>query len=84
MSEEKIELRRDVNGLEMGVLSDGTVFLSGRSLAKLCGIAPSTISFSASTWAAGKRDGKLAQMLIAHGIERDSLYPLDGKERVTR
>jgi hypothetical protein len=69
-----IEVRKEVNGVEMGVLSDGNTFLSMRSLSKLCGIANSTISETASQWAAGKRDSKLAQWLLREGFRRDSLY----------
>lgn len=76
MSEElaTVELSREVGGIEMGILSDGTVFLSGRSLARLCGIAPSRVSEHASSWASGKRDGKLAQRLVANGIIGDALH----------
>lgn len=33
-----IEKQAEVNGLEMGILSDGTPFLTGRGLASLCGV----------------------------------------------
>ena len=64
----------DSDGLEMGVLKDGTAFLSGRSLAKLCGVAPSAIIYQAQQWKDGKRDNKLAKMLVNAGFDRDLLY----------
>ncbi len=36
-------VHRSLNGVEMGVLEDGTPFLTGRGLAVLCGVASSTL-----------------------------------------
>ena len=45
-----IEKQLEVNGVGMGVLSDGTAFLTGRGLAKLCGVDSSRISELAQGW----------------------------------
>lgn len=45
-----IEKQAEVNGLEMGILSDGTPFLTGRGLALLCGVHHSVISDLAADW----------------------------------
>src|ERR1019366_10347400 len=45
-----VERQTEVNGLEMGVLSDGTPFLTGRALALLCGVHYSVIADIASDW----------------------------------
>jgi hypothetical protein len=69
-----IEITKEVDGLEMGVLGDGTPFLSMRGLSKLCGIANSSLSVLASSWLEGKRDSKLAQFLVRQGVATESLY----------
>jgi len=68
----KVAIQKTIDDVEMGVLEDGTAFVSGRSLAKLCGVAPSAIFAQADNWNAGKRDGKLAKKLTEAGIK--SLY----------
>ncbi len=65
---------RDVDGIEMGVLSDGRGFLSLRSLASLCGISPSTMSDWVKKWDAGQRDGKLSSLLVDHGLDANPIY----------
>lgn len=47
-----IERERDVGGVGMGVLSDGTPFLTQRGLAKLCGVQNAHIGTISSDWAA--------------------------------
>jgi hypothetical protein len=58
----------------MGVLEDGTPYLTGRSLARLCGVVPSAVIKQAANWSAGQRTGRLAQMLAEQGYEADDLY----------
>lgn len=69
-----IKVSKEIDGLEMGVLSDGTSYLTGRSLARLCATAPSTIIAQGTNWKDGKRDNVLAKWLEEHGIDQDSLY----------
>lgn len=45
-----IEKQLEIDGVGMGVLSDGTAYLTGRGLAKLCGIDSSRISELAQGW----------------------------------
>ena len=78
MSKLAIIVAKEVDGLEMGVLNDGTPFLTGRALAKACGVVPSAIIRQADAWRAGKRDGALAQLLQANGYDEESLFvPVD-------
>lgn len=46
----QIEIEKEVDGIGMGVLSDGTPYLTGRGLARLCGINAGRISEMASSW----------------------------------
>jgi hypothetical protein len=69
-----IQITKEVNGLEMGVLSDGTVYLSQKALAKLCGVANSSISDVSSEWGADKKTSKLAKWLVGEGVSDDSLF----------
>jgi hypothetical protein len=69
-----VAIAKEVDGIEMGVLSDGRSYLTARGLALLCVTGPSTILDQGRRWREGNRTGKLAQMLIQRGITRDSLY----------
>lgn len=46
----KIARQREINGVGMGVLSNGTPYLTGRGLARLCGIDSSRISEITNDW----------------------------------
>jgi hypothetical protein len=46
----KIDRQAEVNGFEMGVLSDGTPFLTARSLGSLCGVHHSVIQDLTADW----------------------------------
>lgn len=65
---------RDPGGIELGVLEDGTPFLTGSGLARACGVPRGVIYERAADWAAGKRDGKLARLLVDAGFTGESLY----------
>lgn len=69
-----IQVSNEVDGLEMGVLSNGTAYLSGRSLSKLCGVKNSSISEATTDWANGASVTKLAKWLATEGFSRASLY----------
>lgn len=68
-----ILVAKEVDGLEMGVLEDGTPFLTGRGLARACGVAPSAIIQQAAAWASGRR-GALGKLLADAGYDEPSLY----------
>jgi len=65
----EIVAQRTVNNLEMGVLKDGTAFLTGRSLARLCGVDQKTIREHKDLWEAGVRTGKFARLLASTGFD---------------
>ena len=46
----RIEKQVERDGIDMGVLSDGTAFLSGRGLARLCGVSNSVIVEILADW----------------------------------
>jgi hypothetical protein len=70
---------KDVGGIEMGVLENGTPFLTARGLAKACGVVPSAIIQQGKNWLDGERGSKLARLIQDAGFDEDSLYVvLDG------
>lgn len=71
----KIEKQLEIDGVGMGVLSDGTAFLNGRGLAKLCGIDSSRISEMSADWNAASLPltSKVKEILLGRGIALD--YP---------
>ena len=78
-----IVVEKEVDGIEMGVLSDGTSFLTGRALSRFCDVAASAIINQAERWRAGDRSSKLAKALVAAGHQQSSLYiPLTKGRRV--
>lgn len=65
-----IEKQIEIDGVGMGVLSDGTAFLTGRGLARLCGVAHSVIQAVATEWDKGlsfPRAKKIREILDSHG-----------------
>src|ERR1044071_4936570 len=46
----QIQKQIEIDGVGMGVLTDGTPFLTGRGLARLCGIDSSRISEIPADW----------------------------------
>ena len=46
----RIEKQVERDGVDMGVLSDGTAFLSGRGLGRLCGVSNSVIVEILADW----------------------------------
>ncbi len=64
-----IEKETEKDGIEMGVLSDGTAFLSGRGLAKLCDVSHSKIIDIAEDWNTSKpRISSIKNILLSHNI----------------
>jgi len=73
----QMQVSTTVNGIEMGVLPDGTAYMTGRALSKLCGVKNSSISEATTDWASnapGERTTRLARWLEQQGVTRDSLY----------
>jgi len=68
---------REVDGIEMGVLSDGTPFLGARGLARICGVAPSVIIEWANDWtptSTKPRDRYINEILTANGVQPTHVF----------
>jgi hypothetical protein len=67
----------EVDGIQMGVLSDGTPYLTLRGLARMCGINHMPLLRLANNWDAEKqkpRGQKILDLLSAQGHSGESLY----------
>ena len=67
----------EVNGINMGVLPDGTPFLSSRGVARLVGQAPGNIITLVSKWEEEKtkpRGSKIAQILREQGVDDTNIH----------
>lgn len=77
-----VAVANDVNGFEMGVMTDHTPYMTGRAVSQLCGAAVSTIINQKDEWAAGKRSNRFAQKLLAKGFTGDAIcFPVKHKGR---
>jgi hypothetical protein len=65
-----------MSALEMGMLADGTAFLTQGGLAKVCGVAEGKIGEHADAWEVGRRGGELAQRLQEAGYDDGPLRVL--------
>lgn len=74
-----IDIVKEVDGIEMGVLKDGTAYLTGRGLARLCGVVPSAIIYQKDQWKAGHRTNKLAKTLVENGYNEPELFIADAE-----
>ena len=71
----KVEKQVERDGIDMGVLSDGTAFLSGRGLARLCGIHHSAMTEIFSDWNGASqkpRIKKIKEILATHDTHYES------------
>ncbi|MGE7139171.1 hypothetical protein ACQKIE_16210 [Luteibacter sp. NPDC031894] len=67
----------EVDGIQMGVLNDGTPYLTARGLANMCGIDHSVLVRMANNWreeSEKPRGRKISQVLAAQGHAGSSLY----------
>jgi hypothetical protein len=67
----------EVDGVQMGVLNDGTPYLTARGLARMCGIDHTVLVRLANGWTDERlrpRGRKIAQLLTIQGHPGDSLY----------
>jgi hypothetical protein len=70
-----IEKEAEVDGIQMGVLSDGTAYLTARGLARMCGIDHTLIVRMAAAWADPKpRELKIQKNLKDNGIVMSKPY----------
>lgn len=68
---------KEVDGIEMGVLNDGTPFLTARGLARVCGVNHSTILRMPSyddLKAGALRGQKIIKLLNSQGFEGGALF----------
>ncbi len=72
----KIEKEKEVDGVGMGVLSDGTPYLTGRGLARMCGVARSTIQHLSDQWSANvaRPVVRIRNILKSQGMESMAPY----------
>ena len=66
-----IDAQAEIDGIGMGVLSDGTPFLTARGLARLCGIQHTSILDLANDWDSSRPAVlKIQSLLQTHGCCR--------------
>lgn len=68
----RIEVEREVDGIGMGVLSDGSPFLNIRGLAAMCGVDSSMITRITGDWIATPlkpREQKIRELVRAQGAD---------------
>lgn len=64
-----VNAQKEIDGIGMGVLSDGTAFLTGSGLARLAGVAPSVISDIRDEYESGgnsPRVAKIREIMTSH------------------
>jgi hypothetical protein len=67
-----IEVEREVDGIQMGVLSDGTTYLTLRGLARMCGVEHSQIVRMTAAWQEvplKPREQKIRELIRAQGAD---------------
>ncbi|WP_083469489.1 hypothetical protein [Methylobacterium variabile] len=73
----RVEIEKEVHGINMGVLSDGTPFLTQRGLARLCGVENRHIATIGQDWNDTIQKGritKIKSLLSRRGIVLDMPY----------
>lgn len=72
----QIHKQIEIDGIGMGVLTDGSAFLTSRGLARLCGVDSSRISEMSSSWDAGNSPmtQKVKQILLDRGLVIEKPY----------
>lgn len=72
-----VDKEKEIDGVGMGVLSDGTAFLTGRGLARLCDVSNARIVEMGQNWGAKSTNAMaegVKQFLRAKGIMPDHPY----------
>lgn len=67
----------EIDGIQMGVLNDGTPYLTARGLAHMCGIDNSVLIRMSNNWPEERlkpRGKKISQLLATQGYSGPSLY----------
>jgi hypothetical protein len=79
----QIQKQIEIDGVGMGVLSDGTAFLTGRGLARLCGISNARIVEMGQDWSKSPAPAMTAgirKILAERGLAIDTPY-IEVKQR---
>ncbi|BCZ39804.1 TPA: hypothetical protein K8J16_001163 [Serratia marcescens] len=72
----------EIDGIQMGVLNDGTPYLTGRGLAEICGVHHKVIQDLSADWQSERikpRGRKIDVILKEQGFDVDSIYEPIGK-----
>jgi hypothetical protein len=75
-----VEIEKEINGIQMGVLKNGIPYLTQTGLAKLCGVARGTIYnvgqeiYSATEGKPKERADKIKELLKTQGYEEKDLF----------
>ena len=80
----QIQKQIEIDGIGMGVLTDGTPFLTGRGLARLCGIDSSRISEMSADWHSDSTrsiSAKVKQILRERGLPLPEHPYIEVKQR---
>ncbi|MEF8723155.1 MAG: hypothetical protein V5B30_11320 [Candidatus Accumulibacter delftensis] len=79
-----VEKEVEIDGVAMGVFNDGTPYLTGRGLARLCGVDNAMVVRLSAEWNEAiqkPRVSKIKDILSARGISTDSPYiEVDGSK----
>lgn len=79
-----VEKEVEIDGVGMGVLSNGTAYLTQRGLARMCGVHQNAIFEMTTGWNENRpREAKIKEALAAQGLEFSAPFiPItkDGKE----
>lgn len=65
----QIDVQREVQGVEMGVLRNGAAFLTERGLASMCGVQHTSVARAVEAYERGERSNKFSEVMKDHGLE---------------
>ena len=79
----KVDCQTEIQGIGMGVLNDGTPFLTQRGLARLCGVQNALIGTISTEWnevPEKPRIAKIRDLLVNRGVfvESPHIEVMDG------
>ena len=73
----EIAAEKEIDGIGMGVLSDGTPFLTLRGLARMCGVDIATIVRITAAWQEAPlkpREAKIKELVLAQGADDSIVF----------
>lgn len=70
-----VEKEAEIDGIGMGVLTDGTAYLTGRGLARMCGVDQKVIVQMTAQWEEDRpREARIKDALRQQGVAMDQPY----------